>query len=81
MFQSKLSAAFFKEVLSGIPGELYAFHKYGYYLEKQDLRPSIFGLSIVFKLEEFFKQIQFRMTTSQFEYTVQVFYEFIIYTV
>lgn len=45
------------------------------------MRPSTFSLSIVFKLEEFLKQIQFRMTTSQFEYIVQVFYEYILYTI
>lgn len=64
----------------GIPGELYSFKKYGYFLEKQDLRPSPLSLSLVFKLEEFFKQIQFRLSTSQFEYLTFIFFEFIIYT-
>jgi hypothetical protein len=79
MFENRLSASFFREVLSAIPSELWNFQKYAYSLEKNDLRPSTLSLALVFKLEEFFRQVQFRVSSSQFEYIVQVFLEYILY--
>jgi hypothetical protein len=51
LFETRLAGSFFKEVLASIPGELWAFQKYGYHLEKHDLRPSTLSLGLVFKME------------------------------
>lgn len=72
---------FWVEILSKIPKGIWEIKDYLETKGEAQQKPTIFSIDLVFSVESFLHEFQFRLQKPQFEYMITRFYEYIMYVI